>query len=131
MAERIAEQDLRILVASQEDLRSQIRQAFQDKLDDRQLHWVSQADLVLSHALELGPHVVLLDQDLVHAETGALVRHLVNLVPQTAVLVLIAPDRIVAASQAVLAGASGTSLGRAEQHHAALVGPGSFLAHRC
>ena len=107
MAERIAEQDLRILVASQEDLRAQIRQAFQDKLDDRQLHWVSQADLVLGHALELGPHVVLLDQDLVHAETGALVRHLVNLVPQTAVLVLIAPDRIVAASQAVLAGASG------------------------
>ena len=71
------------------------------------LHWVSQPDLALVRTLDLLPHVVLVDHELGQADPTTVIAELAARAPEAAVLALVAPDGMAAASQMVAAGARG------------------------
>ena len=104
------DQSLRILLASREDLRGEVAQALPGSPGDHRVFWVSEAELLLSRVPDLAPQVILLDQDLAQTKTPSLVRQLCVRAPRAAVLLLITPEQLPAANQAVLAGARAFAL---------------------
>ena len=104
----LGEEVLRLLLVSvQESVRDEVVEALTGRAGDYRLYWVSQPDLAPARGGDLLPHVVLVDDELGGANPVTLVSQLDARLPQAAILVLVAPENLVTARQAVLAGARG------------------------
>jgi pilus assembly protein CpaE len=96
-----------LLVSTEEELRYEIDDALAGRAGDHRLYWVSQPDLAAGRAHDLSPHIILLDADALGSLTGDLVAQLVGSVPDAGVVLLVQPEGMDLARQAVLAGARG------------------------
>jgi pilus assembly protein CpaE len=104
----ISGETLRILLVSiQEAARDELTEALAGRVGDYRLYWVSQPDLAPLRAQDLIPHVVLLDEALGGANVTQLVRQLQARAPGAAIIILVPPEDISLAREAVLAGARG------------------------
>ena len=90
---------------AQEAIRKQIADGLAGWSRNHRVFWVSQPDLAAVRAEGLHPHIVLLDDATGDTDFEQLIQQLGDSVPGVAILVLIAPDAVDAASRAVLAGA--------------------------
>src|SRR5512139_2913565 len=93
-----------LLISPHARVREEVGDALQGAGEHR-FYWVSQPDLALTRAHGLAPHIVLLDEDLgegVGADgVETLVRRLVQGLPDSAVLLLVAPGALGVAQAAV------------------------------
>lgn len=97
-----------LLVSAQEGMRVEVGKALAGlRVGDYRLHWVSQPDLALVRAMDVLPHVILVDDDLGGVNPVHIVGQITSQFPETAVLVLIAGDAMTLAREVVLAGARG------------------------
>jgi pilus assembly protein CpaE len=94
-----------LLISLVEEQRYEIVRALQG--GNSRLFWVSQPDLAATRARDLLPHVVLIDDELGGTEPAALVRELVEALPEATVVALVRPESLDLARDAVLAGARG------------------------
>lgn len=95
-----------LLVSSQSQLRDQVRNALEGgRFQNYRVHWVSDAQLAVSRARDLLPHVILVDDDLDIADPIPLIRKLASSVSSATILFLVDQERTSEASQAVLMGA--------------------------
>jgi pilus assembly protein CpaE len=94
-----------LLVSTSEEARDEVGAALAGRAGDHRLYWVSQPDLAPVRASDLLPHVVLVDDSLDNANIVTLIGQLMTRVPQAAILALVAPEDMLTARQAVLAGA--------------------------
>jgi pilus assembly protein CpaE len=94
-----------LLVSTSEETRDEAGAALAGRAGDHRLYWVSQPDLAPVRASDLLPHVVLVDDSLDNANIVTLIGQLMTRVPQAAILALVAPEDMLTARQAVLAGA--------------------------
>ncbi len=96
-----------LLISPHAKQREEVGEALQGAGEHR-FYWVSQPDLALTRAQGLAPHIILLDEDLGGSpdrSRAALVRRLVQNMPESAVLLLAEPGSLTVAQAAVLAGA--------------------------
>lgn len=108
MARSVWEQGWRILlVSAREEAQGELEEALRSQGVRYQLNWVAQAVLALGRAQELLPDVILVDDRLDGTSAIPLIKLLVARLPTTAVLLLVEPEAVASASQAVLAGARG------------------------
>lgn len=99
---------LRILLVSvDESARDDVAEALAGRIGEYRLYWVSQPDLAPQRAADLIPHIILLDEALGTTSVTSLVRHLISRAPAAAILVMVPPDAVNVAREAVLAGARG------------------------
>ena len=106
MASLVPGETLRVLlVSTSEEARDEVGAALAGRAGDHRLYWVSQPDLAPVRASDLLPHVVLVDDSLDNANIVTLIGQLMARVPQAAILALVAPEDMLTARQAVLAGA--------------------------
>jgi len=96
-----------LLVSAQEGMRVEVGKALAGRVGDYRLHWVSQPDLALVRAMDVLPHVILVDDDLGGVNPAHIVGQIASQFPETAVLVLLAGDAMTLAREVVLAGARG------------------------
>jgi pilus assembly protein CpaE len=96
-----------VLVSTQESTRDQVSETLADCVGDCRLYWVSQPDLANARIQDLAPDTVLVDDELGGADPAELVRQLTAGLPEIAVLLLVGPDAMPVAREAVLAGARG------------------------
>jgi pilus assembly protein CpaE len=94
-----------LLVSTSEEARDEVGASLAGRAGDHRLYWVSQPDLAPVRASDLLPHVVLVDDSLDNANIVTLIGQLIARVPQAAILALVAPEDMLTARQAVLAGA--------------------------
>lgn len=95
-----------LLVSSKSQLRDQVRNALEGgRFQNYRVHWVSDAQLAVSRARDLLPHVILVDDDLDIADPIPLIRKLASSVSSATILFLVDQERTSEASQAVLMGA--------------------------
>ena len=106
MASLVPGETLRVLlVSTSQEARDEVGAALAGRAGDHRLYWVSQPDLAPVRASDLLPHVVLVDDSLDNANIVTLIGQLMARVPQAAILALVAPEDMLTARQAVLAGA--------------------------
>ncbi|NLG51819.1 MAG: MinD/ParA family protein [Chloroflexi bacterium] len=96
-----------LLVSTQESIYNEVVRLLQDRLPNHRVYWVSQPDIALGRAEELVPHVILINDDLPRTPLAYFVREVLAHAPGAAILVLIEPNALTEASQAMLAGARG------------------------
>jgi pilus assembly protein CpaE len=96
-----------LLISAHETIRDQVLSILQGSLPNHRVYWVSQSDLALGRAEELVPHLILVNDDLPATPMSYFVRELSARAPGAPIFVLIEPDALSEASQAVLAGARG------------------------
>jgi len=108
VARSASEQGWRILLVS---ARERAPEELEDALTSQgvryQLSWVSQSALALDRAQDMIPDFILVDDKLDGTNAIPLIKLLVARLPGAIVLLLIEPEAITSASQAVLAGARG------------------------
>ncbi len=106
MSSLISGETLRVLlVSTQEDARDEIGESLAGRAGDYRLYWVSQPELALVRVQDVLPHVILVDDALEGVAPATLVGQLAGRMPTAAILVLVQPDELAVASQAMLAGA--------------------------
>ena len=106
MAGLVPGETLRVLLVSvSEEARDEVAAALADRAGDHRLYWISQPDLAPVRAVDLLPHVVLVDDELGGVLPSSLISQLSARVPQAAILALINPHDMTGARQAILAGA--------------------------
>lgn len=96
-----------LLVAEQETLRDQFAALLKTYAGDHALYWVSQPELAYRRALEVLPHIVLIDDGFGAPALTRAVKGIIANVPGTAVLAVVDESGLGAARQAVLSGARG------------------------
>ncbi|NLG50925.1 MAG: response regulator/pilus assembly protein [Chloroflexi bacterium] len=96
-----------LLISAHESMRDQVQSILQGRLANHRIYWVSQSDLGLRRTEELMPHLILVNTDLPATPMSYFVRELGSRAPGVPIFVLIEPDALSEASQAVLAGARG------------------------
>lgn len=108
MARSASEQGWRILlVSAREDAQGELENALTSQAVNYQLSWVSQSVLALGRAQDMAPDFILVDDRLDGTNAIPLIKLLVARMPTAIVLMLVEPDAMTSASQAVLAGARG------------------------
>ena len=106
MSSLISGETLRVLlVSTEEDARDEIGKSLAGRAGDYRLYWVSQPELALVRVQDVLPHVILVDDALEGVAPATLVGQLAGRMPTAAILVLVQPDELAVASQAMLAGA--------------------------
>ena len=96
-----------LLVAEQETLRNEFATLLRRYAGDHALYWVAQPDLAARRAMEVLPHVALLDDSFGAAPLTRAVKAIIANVPGTAVLAVVHENGLGTAREAVLAGARG------------------------
>jgi len=108
LARSASEQGWRILlVSAREDAQGELEDALTSQAVNYQLSWVSQSVLALGRAQDMAPDFILVDDRLDGTNAIPLIKLLVARMPTAIVLMLVEPDAMTSASQAVLAGARG------------------------
>lgn len=95
-----------LLVSAREDAQEELEEILRGVVN-YQLSWVSQSALALDRAQDMIPDFILVDDKLDGTNAIPLIKLLVAHLPGAIVLLLIEPEAIISASQAVLAGARG------------------------
>ncbi len=96
-----------LLVAGQETLRDQFAALLRSYAGDHTLYWVAQPDLAYRRALDVLPHIVLIDDGFGAPALTRTVRSILDGFPSAAVLAVVAESGMGTARQAVLSGARG------------------------
>ena len=108
MGSLMAGESLRILLVSAEETTQQrVAQALAGWVGDHRLYWVSQPDLAHTRAVDVLPHVVLVDDDLGGANPVTLIGRCGGTLPDAAIIAIVTSEAMGLARQAVLAGARG------------------------
>jgi pilus assembly protein CpaE len=94
-----------LLISTSEEARDEIGDALAGRAGDYRLYWVSRPELALVRVGDVLPHVILVDDALEGVSPGNLIGQLAGRMPGAAILVLVQPDGLAVASQAMLAGA--------------------------
>jgi len=102
-----ARDSLEILFVGREESANEVDAALSGRLSYRRMHWVAQPDLAPSRAAMIAPDVILLDDELGHVDVISLIRQLLLMAPNAAVLVMVSMQTMSIASRAVMAGARG------------------------
>ena len=94
-----------LLISAREGMRDEVVEALASMGSPHEVAWASQPELALSHAEDLVPDVVLVDDELDGVTAPLLIKELTACVPSAAILSLVEAHAVREASRAVLAGA--------------------------
>lgn len=94
-----------LLVTTDDAMQDQIQRILPAAIRDCRVYWVDRPDQAAARAVDLIPHVILVDDDVDGYKPAALVAQLAQRAPRAAILVLVGPRSLPTAQSAVLAGA--------------------------